>query len=468
MRSRSGIVLAAVVVLLFAGVAQAQHRGQITAQVYSAYNETQQLIFVGRMARSQQEAIDTCAADLSKEELRDYFNQWIEENPGFLSREIVLAFTAAVLDRCREETAPEQRTRLEKIEGGGWTAAPYLLGLLNVEVFNDFTFRSDDPDEEINDLFTETRVDLVAMFARQLYLEAGFNLAPEGDPPPGNTAFENHGIRVDTLALTWDRERFWISGGKGKPKLGIAANLAPGIWGGDILFSAFTVKERLGLSGNLDVGDERTGHHALYAAAFTADTTFLSRPYLSDGEVRSRSDGGPSNTGGLSSYVFAVDGTGLPRMGDFRYHLSVMKQAVDRINGPDGDPLPSDAIDDEHRMAAAIEWSGIEVGEEAAVTPLIEYGTLRNARGLKDREERFLTASMLLTVGRWNVALAGTAWNIDPAVGEELDFRQYQLSGGFSFNNGISLDAGYRYLDDFGIRSHTLGLMFSWALPFAG
>lgn len=457
--------LGAMLLSQFVGIAQAQHRNTITAQTYLAYNETQQLSFVGRMAGSQQDVIDDCAAGMSTAELREYFSQWIEDNPGFLSREVVLAFTAAILDRCKEEKTTGKKTRLEKIEDGGWTAVPYVVGFLDIDVFNDYTFQSDDPDEEINDLFTETRLNLSAMFARELYLEIGFLLAPEGEPPPGNRTFENHGVRIDTLALTWDREQFWVSGGKGRANHGIAANTAPGIWGGDILFEAFDVNERLGFSGNFEIGNERTGHHALYAGIFTADNSFLSRPYLSDGEANSRSDGGVSNTGQLDSFVLAVDGTGIPSINGLRYHLSAVKQAVDRINDPNGDPLPTEQIGDESRIAAAVEWLGIEIGKEAALTPLIEYGRLWNARGLKDREERFLTGSLLLTIRRWNIALASTAWNIDQPADEKVDNTQIQTSGGYSFENGIRLDVGYRFLDEFGIQSHTFGIMFNYGLP---
>ena len=464
-RLRLGFAVLTVTVL--PGIALAQQRGLVTTQVYLAYNETQQLTLVGSMARSQQEAIETCAPDVPTVELRESFNQWIEENPGFLSRDVVLAFTAAVLDRCREERVPEERTRIERIEEGEWTALPYLLGHLLVEVFDDYTFTSDDPGEEINALFTEAGLSMFALFSRQLYVEAAFSFTPAGEPPPGNNAFENHALGIGVLALTWERERFWITGGKGRPNHGIAVDLAPGIWGLDVLLDAFDVNGRLGLAGNLTVGSERTGHHALYAGAFTADNTFLSRFYLSDGERSSRSDGGPSNTGRLDSFVFTADGQGIPKIEGFRYHVSAMKQAVDRINDQDGDPLPSDQIGDESRLVAALEWSGIEVGEQAAVTPLVEYGRLWNARGLKDRDERFLTASILLMTGRWNVALAGTAWRIDVPNDEELDYTQFQVSGGHSFASGITLEAGYRLLDEFGTRSHTFGLVFSYGLPFA-
>lgn len=460
--------LAVVVIGALPRPAMAQHRGQVTAQVYMSYNEPQQLIYVDRLAASQREVVEECAADLSSGELREYFNQWIDETPGYLSRDVMLAFTAAILDRCREGRLTQPETRLQKIEQGAWTLVPYLPGYFHIDVFDDFTFQADDPDQEINDLFTEARLNMFAMFARQLYVESGFLFAPVGEPPPGNNTFENHGLRVATLGLTWDREWFWVGGGKGLPNSGIAADLAPGIWGGDVVYDFFKVKGRLGFAGNVNLGSEQTGHHALYASAFTADNSFLSRPYLSDGEPSSRADGGPSNTGRLNSFVFTVDGTGIPVIGGLRYHVSGMKQAVDRVNGSDGEPLPEDQIDDEYRLAVGLEWSAIEVGDEGAITPLAEYGQLWNARGLKDRTERFITGSILLTTGVWNAAVAGTSWTIDSPEDDELVNYLFQVSGGYSFASGISLDVGYRLLDEFGIVSHTLGIVFSYGLPFAG
>ncbi len=69
---------------------------------------------------------------------------------------------------------------------------------------------------------------------------------------------------------------------------------------------------------------------------------------------------------------------------------------------------PDDRIHDESRLVAALEWSGIELGEEAALTPLVEYGHLRNARGLKDREERSVLASLVLVgCGQTGIERAG-------------------------------------------------------------
>ena len=109
-----------------------------------------------------------------------------------------------------------------------------------------------------------------------------------------------------------------------------------------------------------------------------------------------------------------------------------MKQAVDRVNDLDGEPLPPDQIDDETRFVAALEWSGIEVGGETALT----------------------------------LALAGTSWSIELPGIQKLDYDQYQISGGYAFESGITLEAGYRFLDVFGTQSHTFGLAFYYGLPF--
>ncbi len=457
------IALAVLVMIVAPSFVLAQQRGGVTVQEYLALNESQQLTQIERMMG---ETTESCAPEMSAVDLREYFGSWAEDHTGWLSRNVVLAFTAAVLDLCREEPPPEEPTKLKRLEAGDWTALPYLLGQLTVEVFNDYTFESDDPDEEINDLFTETNLTAFALFARQLYIEAKFSFQPTGEPPPGNNTFEDHALRISALALTWDREVFWISAGKGRPLHGIGSQLAFGIWGPDVLSEQFDVTERLGVAGNFTVGSDGTGHHSLYGGVFTADNSFLSRRYLTNGERTSRSDGGPANTGSLDSFVVSVDGQGIPKVEGLRYHVSAMKQAVDRVNDLDGEPLPPDQIDDETRFVAALEWSGIEVGGETALTPLVEYGRLRNARGIKDSTERFLTASLLLTTGRWNLALAGPSWSIERPGIQKLDYDQYQISGGYAFESSITLEAGYRFLDVFGTQSHTFGLAFYYGLPF--
>jgi hypothetical protein len=180
---------------------------QVTAQELLGYNETQQLILVKRLAESNKEAIEDCAPGLSSKELVEYFKEWAETYPGYLTREVSLAFTAAILDRCKEEEVPEEKTRRDKIEAGGWTLLPHVPGLLTVRVYDDYTFRSDDPDNEINVLFTDTRVDTALMFARQLYLEIGVAVAPTGEPDPSRLSWKKKNGVSSVLPNTSPKRR---------------------------------------------------------------------------------------------------------------------------------------------------------------------------------------------------------------------------------------------------------------------
>ncbi|MFQ5466945.1 MAG: hypothetical protein ACE5DS_02310, partial [Kiloniellaceae bacterium] len=190
-------------------------------------------------------------------------------------------------------------------------AEPRVTGEVVFEVQNDWTYDSEDPNNELNDLFTTTEPDINFYATDGIYLNAHLTLEPVLDPEPRDDRFfEDHGLFVEALSLNLERGRFHVFGGKFGPNFSIAFDAAPGIYGTDISEDDIEISEQLGVGGDVLFGSERVGTHALSASVFFADTTALSESAFENrGRVNVR-DGGPSNTGDLSSFAVGLDGGG--------------------------------------------------------------------------------------------------------------------------------------------------------------
>lgn len=386
----------------------------------------------------------------------------------FPSRPILIGLLAAMIapEAQAQDTEGLPPRALGPLADGGVVWPPYLVGSLSADVYLDHIFAADDPDDELTDAFIEAKLAANVFFTRNLYLETGFALDPVQDPRPGTDRFfEDNALKLGALSLTYEDGPFWVSGGKGTVNFGIARNVGPGIYGADIANDSYSVRGRVGFSGNYAFDAGALGAAALYGAVFTLDTSFLATPLFNDADGPSRSLGGAGNTSGLNNFGLAVDGSGIDALPGFRYHAAVIRQSTDFVLGPDGTRLPDSAASDETRFVLAGEAT-LNSGA-FSFTPVVEYAHLDNARGYDGRTERYLTGGVDIAYDRWSLAVAATGWTVDRRGGSSADNLQGQLSVAYLFENGVTVQAGYRYLDEFSEESHTAGLALSYDIPFA-
>lgn len=98
--NRIGPVAAAICLLLLAPVPAL---AQPNAGAYFVLDPQQQQIHIKRYLKANRSLLDECAPEMELEEFHEYFNQWLEENPGYFSRQVWLAFTNAIIDLCEEQ-----------------------------------------------------------------------------------------------------------------------------------------------------------------------------------------------------------------------------------------------------------------------------------------------------------------------------------------------------------------------------
>lgn len=327
-----------------------------------------------------------------------------------------------------------------------------------VELQNDYTAESDDPDAEINDLFATIEPGISVRFTEALSIESSLVFEPVQDPDPGDDRFlDDHGLYAQEIYLNYETGRFAAYAGKFNPSFGTAWDLAPGVYGTD-LAEDYEIAERIGAGGALKfggdgLGGDGFGEHQLSVNGFFADTSFLSDSAITRRGELDLSDGGPSNTEDLSSLSATLDGTGIPGV-PVGYHLGVQLQ-----EGGPGTP------EDQVGYVAGLNGS-YALSETVTLEPLLENAYFEGFGGA-DETRNYLTAGASLLYGPWNLALSYTNRHIEPRGGSDVNDDQVQLSAGYAFANGITLDAGYKYTEDAGTDAHVVGMVATWSFDVA-
>lgn len=326
---------------------------------------------------------------------------------------------------------------------------PMVVGEVSIEVENDLTFQSDDPDAELNDLFATIEPGFGVYATPELSLWAGLVLEPVLDPDPGqDRVFDDHGLYVETLSLGYETDRFLVYGGKINPPFGIAWDIAPGVFGTDFA-GDYELTERIGLGGGVRFATEKVGEHTLSASTFFLDTTFLSESAFTDRGRTRRADGGVSNTEDLSSFTVALDGGGIAALPDVGYHIALSRQEAGIA-----DPH------DEFGIAIAL-YGSFEVSDETVIEPIIEHVRQDHDEG-GEHDVTYLTIGSAVLHGPWNVAVSWSRRDTEIDGADNVEDTLFQISAGYAFDFGLSLDVGYKTVEEAEVDSETFGVLLAY------
>lgn len=326
------------------------------------------------------------------------------------------------------------------------TQYPSITGTVLIEVQNDYAFESDDPGAEINDLFNTTEAGLALNFNENISVQTLTILEPVRDPTPfDDRFFEDHGGFFEELYLQFEQDGIRLFGGKFDAAFGRAWDAAPGIYGVDFA-EDYELVERLGGGGGFTFS--HYGVHTLTGAVFFADTTVLSESVITNRGRTRRSSGGASNTESPESFSLALDSREIPGLPETALHVAFRHQAEGR-----GD------FADENGVAVAIERA-FALDEGRTLETIVEGVYLDNAFASPDNVY-YLTAGAALIDGPWNVALSYTLRHTDLRAGGDFSDHLFQASGGYTFANGIAVNAGYRFSEEAGIDTHIVGVLLA-------
>ena len=332
--------------------------------------------------------------------------------------------------------------------------APSVSGEISFELQNDWNYASDSRANLNNNLSPTVEPSVTFTFSPRWSVFAHAVMEPVGSAAKfENRAFEDIGLYMADLYVEFSDERFGARAGKLNPGFGVAWDKAPGVYGTD-LAEDYETSERIGIVGDWHIASGANGSHTVSAATFFADTTFLSESaFRGRGDTR-RNDGGVSNTESFKSFLIALNGEKMPSLGNLGYHLSFMHQAKGAGN-----------TTDENSVAAAV-FTSFDLGRGMTFDPLLEVVHRAGLGGAADTDRLYLTLAGQLGWNGWNVAASWTERDTNnPTTANNTD-SHFQLSAGYAFDFGLSIDVGWKVSEDAGTETRTLGALAAYKVEF--
>lgn len=331
---------------------------------------------------------------------------------------------------------------------------PTVSGEISIELQDDWNYKSDDRGNLNNSLNPTIEPSVTFQLSPRWSVSAVAVMESIGDPVKfENRLIEDVGVYVEDLFVEYAGDRFGAKAGKLNPGFGIGWDIAAGVYGTDFA-EDYETSERIGVVASWKLAEGQSGTHVVSGSTFFADTTILSESAITGRGVTREEDGGVSNTESFSSFLIAVNGEEIPVAGQLGYHLSYMQQAKG-----------SDGTADEHALAAAV-YTELDLGNGFSFQPMVEGVRLINAGGVDTENKSYLVLSGQLGWNNWNLAIAHT----ERVTGREnaSDDRDSlsQISAGYSFDFGLSIDVGWKIAEEANIETRTLGILAAYTLTF--
>jgi hypothetical protein len=109
-----------------------------------------------------------------------------------------------------------------------------------------------------------------------------------------------------------------------------------------------------------------------------------------------------------------------------------------------------------------------KVNDNVGVDVLVEHTHINNFNGTKNDNRVYSDFSVVTTLyDNWNVATSMTLRDISGAGASTVsDDVLLNLSGGYSFDNGMKLEAGYRGSNEANNETHIFGLQLRYEGEF--
>ncbi|EAQ23454.1 hypothetical protein [Roseovarius sp. 217] len=308
----------------------------------------------------------------------------------------------------------------------------------SVELQSDFTVDSSAPGGEINNTFAIVEGALSFAFTSQTSINSTVVLE-QITPPTSDSFLEDHGLYAEELYFAHDFGAAQVVLGKFNPGFGTAWDVAPGIYGVDFA-EDYEITERIGAGLVIPFSTGQI-EHELSVSIFNADRSVLSESLGENRGRTNRNDGGVSNTSGPESFSIALSGT----FGATAYNLGLQSQA----RGV-GD------VEDQNGIVGGVSH---EFGSGSMpVTLLAEVAYFDHFDGTAD-SATFATVGVEAPVGPVTLSAVYALRDVETLPRDHLA----TLSGEIEILDGLSAALAYRYGEEGGDETHTIGALLAYA-----
>ena len=310
--------------------------------------------------------------------------------------------------------------------------------------------------------------ELYAKSVATAYVNIGNNVSIRGEATyerfrsqSATTAFNSEGLYLSQLYATYTLGPVTAYAGKIHPRFSVGYDQVPGIY--DTFANDYEQKERIGFGALINVAPA-WGKHVLSAETYFLDNSVLSRSLfaypnaedpavLRPGRIRRR-QGGPANTGGFDSFDVALDGSRIPGLEGFRYHLGVSRQGVGQ---PDERP--------ETGVTAAASYE-VKLTPRITMTPFVEYARFDNFGGAAGETRDYVISAVEFGYRKYSLSLVAAPRRVQ-APGEGTRWEtQYSATLGYTIMPRLTVAAGFIRTRDAGVVTNAVGTAMNYVLRF--
>ncbi|MBK5344135.1 hypothetical protein JFU48_22425 [Pseudomonas sp. TH49] len=304
-------------------------------------------------------------------------------------------------------------------------------------------------------------------FSRDQQIQLSTEINPIDPPKPGQKRFfDDVGLVVNDLNYYQNNANSAFMVGKYHVPFGRAADTAPGLYTEDFV-ATYDLDGMLGGTVAYRYFDQTLGMIEPNVSVYTADNSFLGRPYFRHGEKLQRSDGGPSNTGKLDSYALTVNWLAIPA-------IPFLEMQVGYMANKQGEDVPQNgnAADETIKVASAryiwayapsTDLEPTLAGHYFDIVPFVEFADVHNEDAIQGNDTRYLTTSLTFDFGDWAVGATRTDKQRQSTGGADHQDYLNELSVTYNITGQIKLGVSAGTQKEDGQVSDLIGLALTYS-----
>lgn len=282
--------------------------------------------------------------------------------------------------------------------------------------------------------------------------------------PTSAALLQGQGLYLQQAFVNYDDGRLIAFAGKFNPEFGIFWAMAPGVYGKNLTIADYWLTEGIGAGAGLSfagIGRDQVRLSAWFKDNTALSTSLFDRPPSGSptttrpGRLR-LGDGGVGNTPGPTSLTLswrAQDVAGLPG-------LQTNLDLASLDHGDNGTRRQT-------MIAAGVQYL-IPLGGDWSVAPIAEYVGMWNQGGAAGgiaQDRIYASAGATLTRGAWQASAVWGLRNTQDGPTSPRN-RLYTASIGYTFANGIGLQAGVARQVQSGANLDTVGGLVTYGYSF--
>ena len=328
------------------------------------------------------------------------------------------------------------------------TSYPKLHSEFTTDLQSEWGVDAERHGDERGETYAEIEADLEFELARHLTIEGTLLGEPVQEPAPGDDAwFEDQGVFVEELLLTYENGPFEAVAGKFSPDYRNSREQERGIWTEDFS-TEYEIVEKIGFGASYSLGTRAFGRHSVSVNAFANDTTALAESLGNARDERCRGDRD------LSSSAFLFEGQ--RRFGAITPYYQLGYRHLDAC-----DPEGADETGWLWRLGGALRF---EPAARVHSDLVAEAGFVEDFEGSEADRWYWSLSSMTTIDRRWTIAVGGTLRQIAyPGRSDALD-HLFQLTLGYRPRSGIRIEGGWLDFEEAGFENNVLGVLLRYRI----